>query len=259
MAVIESWNGSPVSVRRSRGGVVTFECWQDNVLRLGDAPWPPELLKQVTGYRARREHFDPDDADALGAELGGTISRYQSLNSEDAVTWSWFGTLAGAPGDTRRAAIQWLYDRVGLDATAADPAIDQWMRVFHPNAPGSPRGPELDARITDQTALVYVEAKWNADIGTGRGKDAGVPDDQIVLRRDSLRTDPALADDERALAVLGVSEIEPDLAKWHEPAGEQRPVTIAWLTWDELAACAAHPLADEFASYLAWKRKHAGA
>jgi hypothetical protein len=35
-------------------------------------------------------------------------------------------------------------------------------------------------------------------------------------------------------------------------------VSIAWLTWDELAKCAEHPLADEFGRYLAWKRTHSG-
>jgi hypothetical protein len=257
---VKNWNGQEIPVRRSRGGVLTFERWEDNVLR-GDAePWPPaQLLKQVTGYASKLEHFDPADADALEADLAGRISRFQSINSEDAVTWSWFGTLGFAPAAARIAVIQWLYDRIGLDAKAVEPRIDQWMRVFHPNAPGSPRGPELDARVDDQVALVYVEAKWKADIGTGRGKDLEIPADQIDLRRDSLRTDPALADDQRALAVLGVSEITPNLDKWTGFNEGQQPVTIAWLNWDELAACPAHPLADEFARYLAWKREHARA
>ena len=59
------------------------------------------------------------------------------------------------------------------------------------------------------------------------------------------------------MAVLGISERKPDLAKWHEPDGNLRSVGIAWLTWDELAECPEHPLADEFGRYLAWKRIHA--
>jgi hypothetical protein len=157
---------------------------EDNVL--GAPPRPEALLGQVRGYVARPDQFAADDADALAAHLG-RISKFRSVNSEDAVTYSWFGTLAAASGDVRCAAVQWLYDRAGIPATAKDPVLDQWARVFHPNAPGSPRGPELDARIDDPSAaLVYVEAKWGAGIGTGRGKVADVPDDQIVLRRDSL-------------------------------------------------------------------------
>ena len=91
---------------------------------------------------------------------------------------------------------------------------------FPPNAADSPRGPELDARIHDPSgALIYVETKWNAKVGTGKGKAANVPDDQIVLRRDSLRDDPAHKSDQRVMAVLGISERKPDQTRWHEPDG----------------------------------------
>lgn len=254
MAVLDDWNGEPVAVRHSRGGVLTFERWEDNVL--GSPPWPEALLGQVRGYVARRSDFADLDATVLAAHLEGRISKFQSINSEDAVTYSWFGTLAGAPADVRRAVVQWLFDRAGIPAAANCPTVDQWVRVFHPNAPGSPRGPELDARIDDpHIALVYVETKWNAKVGTGKGKAADVPDDQIVLRRDSLRHDPAQHHD-RVMAVLGISASKPDLAKWRKPDDHLRPIIIAWLTWDELAECLEHPFADEFGRYLAWKQIH---
>lgn len=215
MAVIENWNGERVAVRRSRGGVLTFERGEDNVL--GSPPWPEALLGQVRGYAARRSHFAADDAEALATHLDGRISKFQSVNSEDAVTYSWFGTLASASVDARRATVQWLYDQAGIPAAAHAPVIDQWERVFHPNAPDSPRGPELDARVDDPgAALIYIEAKWKAKVGTGKRTVADIPDDQIVLRRDSLRSDPALKNDKRVLAILGVSEHKPDLASWHE-------------------------------------------
>ena len=177
------------------------------------------------------------------------------------MTWSWFGTLAVAEADARRRAIQWLYDRLGLDLRASgDLSIDQWTRVFHPNAPGSPRGPELDARIDNPgAALVYVEAKWDARLGTGRGAVKGVRDDQVALRRDSLRADPALAHDERTFVVLVVSNVEIDLAAYNEaPHQELRPVQLGWLSWSELAWCDAHPLAACFRDYLDWKREFPG-
>ncbi len=231
--------------------MLSFERWEDNVL--GSPPWPEALLSQVRGYVAPRHHFADDDAEALAAHLDGRISKFQSINSEDAVTYSWFGTLAAESTETRRAAVQWLYDRAEIPVTANNPSIDQWVRIFHPNAPGSPSGPELDARIDDPgAALVFIEAKWNAAVGTGRGKATHVPDDQIVLRRDSLRDDPGLKGD-RVFAVLGVSEHRPDQ---QEPDGDLHPVTVAWLTWDELANCPEHPLADEFGRYIVWKREH---
>jgi hypothetical protein len=242
-------------MRRSRGGVLTLERWEDNVV--GAPPWSEGLLRQVRGYVGQPRYFSDEDADALSAQLG-CISKFQSINSEDAVTYSWFGTLATAGAETRRRAVQWLYDRLGISARATSPAIDQWARVFHPNAAESPRGPELDARIDDPaTVLVYVEAKWGAAIGSGRGKDADVPDDQVVLRRDSLRKDPDLRGREGVYAVVGVSEDKPRLSRWAESNDAARDVLIAWLTWDELAECPEHPFADEFKRYLAWKRRHA--
>ena len=100
MAMIDNWNGQPVAVRRSRGGVLTFERWEDNVL--GAPPWPEALLGHVRGYVARPDHFAGDDADALAAHLG-RISKFQSVNSEDAVTYRWFGTLASPLRRTTRS------------------------------------------------------------------------------------------------------------------------------------------------------------
>jgi hypothetical protein len=241
-----------------------FELWEDNVLRLpGINTWPASLLRQVKGYVVPRSWFTDSDAEALSKHLGGRISKFQSLNSEDAVAWSWFGTLTIVEPEIRRSVVQWLYDRLGLELEASTSVgIDQWSRVVHPNAPDSPHGPELDARIDDPgQALVYVEAKWDAGLGTGKGSGEGGRDDQIVLRRDSFRTDPARKEDRRRFVVLVVSNAEPDLSRYLEASQPQqlRRVSVAWLTWSELASCDAHPLAADFRGYLAWKRQLAGA
>src|SRR5437879_6569501 len=151
MPYVRHHDGRMVAIRYSKGsGVPYLESWEDNVLgSRGAGAWPDSLLRQVKAYVARRSWFADEDARALSAGLG-RISKFQSLNSEDAVTWSWFGTLGRAEPETRRRAIQWLYDRLGLPLKASpDVRIDQWMRVVHPNALESAKGPELDARIDD--------------------------------------------------------------------------------------------------------------
>lgn len=236
MALLRSYDGRMVPVRYSAGSAVPYvECWEDNVLRPPDLDqWPAALLKQVRGYVAHKSWFAEDDAEALAARLG-RISKFQSLNSEDALTWSWFGTVAFAEQETRRRTIQWLYDRLGLELLASPQvAVDHWMRVVHPNAPGSTRGPELDARIDDHgVALIYVEAKWDAALGTGKGAVEGEEDDQVVLRRAAMRADPALVEDRRAFVVLGMSNEMPDLSVYEEAPQQPplRPVAITWLTW----------------------------
>ena len=251
---IEDWNNRPLRVRYSRGkGHVPYvEDWTRNVIGLDPDNAPPWLTRQAMAYVARPSWFGPEDAVRLSQQLG-RISKFQSLRSEDALSWSWFGTLALADEGTRQAAVQWLYDRLELPLRASAAVnIRQWDRVPHPNA--SRNGPEIDAIIDDpDNALIYVEAKWLADLGTGRGATHKVPDDQIVLRRDSLRRDPALQNDKRSHVVLGVSLEQRDCTPYVESSDSMPGVTIAWSTWRDLAECPAHPYTAEFARHLAWK------
>jgi hypothetical protein len=83
------WKGREVAVRYSRLAKVPYLLdWRDNVtgLKAGAAP-PPFLTRQARHYVARRDWFDPEDADALAEKLG-CISKIQSVRSEDALTWS---------------------------------------------------------------------------------------------------------------------------------------------------------------------------
>jgi hypothetical protein len=254
--LIADWNDAPLTVRRSRGsGVAYTEDWRRNVLGIGE-PVPPALSRHVAGYVTPRGSFEEEDATALSAKLG-RISRFQSLRSEDALTWSWFGTVAQATPAERQAVIQWLYDALGLELAASKSvAFRHWERVFHPNAE-TRHGPEVDVIVDDpRGALIYVEAKWRADLGTGRGSVAGTSDDQIVLRRDSFRKDAALSQGERPLVVLGIGPVEEDLARYIEEDASLRRVAVQWLTWPLLAECPTHPLAEEFGRYLAWKENH---
>jgi hypothetical protein len=258
MPTVPGYDGDPVELRYSAGSGVPYVVnWEHNALKPPfGVPWPLAVIKQVNGYIAPRNWFAAADADVLAARLG-RISKFQSLNSEDAVTWSWFGTLALADGSQRRAVTEWLYNRVGIeDSPSDDVRVEQWMRIVHPNALESRNGPELDARVQDSSAaLIYVEAKWDAALGTGKGSAEGTKDDQVVLRRDSLRADPSLAGDQRQFAVLGVSNAVPVLTSYAEDLQpERKRVGIAWLTWDDLASCGRHPRTEEFRRYLEWKR-----
>ena len=257
------WNGKPVEVLRSRGsGVPYVTSWQRNVIRPGSHGWPPSLVKQVRDRTAQRSWFSAGDAAKLAEELG-VVSMFQSLHSEDALTWSWFGTLALADPEARVQTTQWLYDRLGLVASASrDVHIDQWMRVTHPHELNSPSGPEVDARVDDPgQALIYVEAKWRAALGSGKGAGDGEREDQIVLRRGSMRRDPSLASDaNRLYVVLGVSNDIADLTPYDDAAEPAlRRVEVRWLRWADLAECALHPHAEEFGRYLQWKQQHEGA
>lgn len=248
---MDDWRGKSLPVRRSCGSAVPYvEDWRRNVLRLSPAvDWPDFLLRQVRAYVARTSWFTDGDADALSAQLG-RISKFQSLRSEDAVTWSWFGTLHDASSEARRSSIQSLFNEVNVDVeVSGDVSIRQWVRVPHPNAAGRV-GPEVDAVIDDpHGAVVYVEAKWDAGLGTGRGLSEGQLDDQIVLRCRALAA-PA-ADTTRPRVVLGLSRAAPDLSAYE--VAKETGVAVHWLTWANLTRCAPHPLSEEFSRYLAWR------
>src|SRR4051795_8156871 len=90
------WRGLEIVLRRSRGTsrVPYVEDPRRNVIgNTRDAP--PFLMRQVQAYVARSRWFTDEEAAVLSADLG-RISKFQSLRSEDAITWSWFGTLAAA-------------------------------------------------------------------------------------------------------------------------------------------------------------------
>lgn len=132
---------------------------------------------------------------------------------------------------------------------------------FSPQRSEQPNGPEIDAGIDDRRCvLIYAEAKWQATLGTGKGAVEGEDDDQIMLRLDSLGKDPALGpDSDRVCMVLGISNEAPDLSSYDTTLANPdylRTVLLRWLTWGELAACSAHPHAEEFARYLDWKGAH---
>lgn len=255
------WRDRRLVVRRSRGPskVPYVEDWTRNVIGVErDENAPDFLRRQVRAYVARRSWFTEEDAAVLSAGLG-RISKFQSLRSEDALTWSWFGTLSGARPEHRQAALQWLCDQLQLDVSVSnDVAVRQWMRVPHPNVPGRV-GPEVDAVVDDPDGvLMYVEAKWDAILGTGRGATAKSRDDQVVLRRLALRAEASANPGERLRAVVGVSRLAHDLGIYEEHVVPTFPVEVRWITWERLAQCQAHPLAEQFRKYVSWKKAVAG-
>jgi hypothetical protein len=93
MREIEHWNNTTVvRVAESTGGVLVTTHPDHNMVK-AVTPWPtPELLQK---YYASSRFEGRTSEDKSAAESGlGHYSDLQSLNSEDAVTWSFFGGLA---------------------------------------------------------------------------------------------------------------------------------------------------------------------
>jgi hypothetical protein len=74
----------------------------------------PELLQKF--YASTRFIGRTPDDDRLARERLGYYCDLQSLNSEDAVTWSFFGTLAYMPAEDRQRVCSGLFERLDLPA-----------------------------------------------------------------------------------------------------------------------------------------------
>jgi len=104
MESILNWKGDPIEVTRSRGGTLATANPSDNLVTASIVPWPPpEIVQKLCESRHGRD-FDELEHRALARTLG-FYCNLQSLHSEDALTWSVFGTLAYADQQAKCAFI----------------------------------------------------------------------------------------------------------------------------------------------------------
>lgn len=248
--MLHDWNGHEFQAVHSKGGVVAACEFADNLICDERLPWPPPPLVQKL-YESRQSRA------FLGAELTAATARLgfysdlQSLNSEDAITWSYFGPFLAETPSSRARFLNWLLERVGLGEHAANDRcqLDLWRRIPHPDRPTSSGGPELDVVLDGDGAVVFCEAKWRSKEATNQGIDG--TKSQLQLRRDFLGVIGPRVYGDRAFVVVGIV-LDDALAAAVPP--DANGVHTASLRWEELAEFARHPKREEFTRYLAWKR-----
>jgi hypothetical protein len=243
------WNDRSITLARSKGGVRVVRDFSDNLIRDDRLPWPPPPVVQKLYESGQSRAFEGDELAAATAVLG-FYSDLQSLNSEDAITWSYFGPFLAETPEARAAFLNWLLEQVGLPDLARSRRceIDLWRRIPHPDRPTSSGGPELDIVLDGDRAVVFCEAKWRSKEAMNQGVDG--TKSQMQLRRDFLgRIGPQVYGD-RGFVVCGIVLDEPLAAVTPPDAHGVHTVSIRWA---ELASYPAHPKGDEFSRYLAWK------
>lgn len=153
MKTIPDWNGHPIQIVKSRGGVIATAIPEENLVRTGISPWPPPEIVQKL-YKSRQlRAFDDDNSMAATSALG-FYTDLQSLHSEDAITWSVFGPLIYGDESTRRKFSANLFNELKLSILTNSPvSIWLWRRLPHPDnlVPG---GPEIDFGIQTMDTLV---------------------------------------------------------------------------------------------------------
>jgi hypothetical protein len=251
MPTIRDWRGAEVEVAHSAGGVIAVVDPWANTVRGGVSPWPPpELIQKAYQSRQVRSFRDAHAAAAIRAL--GYYTDLQSLHSEDALTWSVFGTVAYAAPSIRTAFVAELLRLI--DIPHEEPVLDAniwlWRRLPHPDTL-VPGGPEVDFGIQTADVFLLGEAKWLSPVGALQGV-AG-DKDQLALRREFCeKYGRGVLPGCRRFVVLAVSRAGGVLPETNaEVAGVSVHARDA--TWERVVALSSHPSADELRVYLVWK------
>lgn len=220
-----------------------------NLIRPDYVSWPPsEIVQKLYQSRQVRAFAGPDEGFCT---LGlGYYCDLQSVHSEDAITWSVFGTVARASQPVITAWLAELFRLLDLRSALTDnPEIFLWRRLPHPDTLVS-GGSEIDAGILTKNAVILVEAKWQSGIGSKQGKMKDK--DQIQLRGEFLaKYGSRVFPNRTELAVVGISLVS-DAFTDTTPAG----IAFRSATWEQVCGLDSHPQAEELARYFRWKNEH---
>ncbi len=113
MRTVADWHGTTIRLAESSSGVLVTSHAGANLVRGSTRPWPtPEILQKSTASLRFRGATEEDDKLAR-SELGYYCD-LQSLNSEDAITWSVLGTACYLPARDRQAVASAILRKMGL-------------------------------------------------------------------------------------------------------------------------------------------------
>lgn len=246
---MKDWNGREILCAKSRGGVTVTAHPYDNLIRTDFVPWPPPEIVQKLYKSQQISAFSGEEKKICTSGLGFYCD-LQSLHSEDAITWSVFGTVARAPKSQLET---WIADLMSIldlpNVSVAGAEVFLWRRIPHPDnlVPG---GPEIDFGISTSNSIILGEAKWKSGVGVAQGKTKDK--DQIQLRGEFLRDySERFYPGRSELVVVGIS-LFADAFKDTTPES----ISFRLVTWEQICLIPSHPHADELRKYFKWKKEH---
>jgi hypothetical protein len=234
------WNKKEIRIANSKNGKISVLNYDDNLIIPSRSVWPhPDILKKL--YRSSHsKDFDQASLEALSAKLGFYCD-LQSLRSEDAITWSIFGTLNYFSKNLQVTFVNSLLKAIDEETRVEDCLIQLWTRIAHPDTLVS-GGPELDFQIIGDDAIIFGEYKWTAKVAENQGKQKNK--NQIQLRKEYLeKYGKQIFSHINRQLVLVVGQTNP-----------QNPVCPN-ITWAEICNNVQHPLKEEINRYHYWKKE----
>jgi len=247
--MMKNWNHAEIACAHSKGGVIVTAHPFDNLVRTGCNPWPPPEIVQKL-YRSRQIRAFTGEDEKICTSGIGFYCDLQSIHSEDAITWSVFGTVGRVSQPEVEVWLADLFRFLDLPGIQTDDAeVFLWRRVPHPDTL-VPGGPEIDVGILTANALILGEAKWQSGVGAAQGKMRDK--DQIQLRGEFLKKyGPSLFPNRTVFVVLGISPFA-DVFKDTTPEG----IIFRSTTWEAICVLGSHPHAEELWRYFKWKKEH---
>ena len=241
------WNGKNIASIKSRGGVEAVYYPYDNFIRPQNILWPPSEIVQKLYESIQKKSFEKDTS----LSYFGYYSDLQSINSEDAITWSVFGSLSRYCNDIRTNYVNDLIKIIGCDdiEDAKSSDITLWRRLPHPDKL-TPGGPEIDFLIQTENTLILGESKWKSKIGINQGEKGDK--NQIELRISFIKKyATVIYSDVKNYVVLlvGLEARLEDEIKLYQDAD----IRVKYINWNEVINLAKHPLHNELKRYYDWK------
>jgi len=253
MVKIQNWKGELIEVEKSKGGTLVVINPFHNLIKTEISPWPPpEILQKL--YKSRHIGAFKEPTKEEVKRVLGFYSDLQSLHSEDAITWSLFGTLAHSDPNKKCAFVKSLTNLLGLALPSPKKAhLWLWRRIPHPDTLVS-GGPEIDFGIQTENLVVFGEAKWFSKVGQAQGK--AHDKNQIILRKEFFekygrRIFGAITH----YVVLGIS-LHGGLVENNETDLGHAILHQRGTTWASVCGINEHPLRGELENYLNWKIKN---
>lgn len=243
MKIIKNWNDENIKVIISKGNKIATYNPYDNLIYNNKEIFPKsEIIQKI--YKSNQEKAFINEKEKSTMDYYSDI---QSINSEDAITWSIFGTLIYSPISSQIEFTKELFKSINIDSYLDDVNIWLWRRIPHPDTLVS-GGPEIDFGIQTNSTLLLGEAKWLSSVGKNQGKEKNK--DQIDLRIEFIeKYATKLYPSIKEFIILGVSLDKSIINRTHNY------IKLINLSWDELSEIKSHPFYEEIKKYINWKKK----
>lgn len=246
---MKDWNGRKINFAKSKEGVIVVTHPFDNLISTNCIPWPPPEIVQKL-YKSTQIRAFQDTQSSICTSGLTYYCDLQSLHSEDAITWSVFGTVAYSSLSERENWVSQFFKLLDISgAVSTNAVIFLWRRIPHPDTLVL-GGPELDFGIITDNTLILGEAKWQSGVGSAQGKKKNK--DQIQLRGEFLeKYGKIIFPSLKVQIVVGVGLYQ-NAFNNTVPSG----VSFLSTTWKDICSIQSHPHFDEIQRYYEWKLDH---